>query len=258
MRIECAGQTHVGRRAHNEDAYCVLPDLGLFVVADGLGGQEGGEVASQCVVDAFSGIGERLVRDTESTWPHRLDPARSREENLLAACTHVAQRTIVSRRVGELREMGSTVVAFAVGPRGAAVAHVGDSRLYRLREGTLEALTRDHSLLEEMRAAGMEPPPRNQTNYGHLITRALGTERADPTLTRVDLRPGDLYVLCSDGLYEPLGPEEMTRRLVLAASASEAAEALVNGAYAAGGRDNITAVVLRVADGVEALLSHPN
>ena len=77
MRIESAGQTHVGRRAHNEDAYCVLPDLGLFVVADGLGGQEGGEVASRCVVEAFSGIGERLVKDREATWPHRPDPRRS-------------------------------------------------------------------------------------------------------------------------------------------------------------------------------------
>lgn len=248
MRIDSAGQTHVGRRPHNEDAYCVMPDVGLFVVADGLGGQEGGEVASRCVVDAFSGIGERLVRDRDATWPHKPDPRRSREENVLSACANMAQRTIVARRVGPLREMGSTVVALAVSPRGAAVAHVGDSRLYRLRDGALEALTRDHSLLEEMRAAGLEPPPRGQSSYGHLITRALGTDRAEPTLTRVDLKPGDSYVLCSDGLYEPLGPEEMTRRLVMAASASEAAEALVSGAYAAGGRDNITAVVLRVVD----------
>jgi serine/threonine protein phosphatase PrpC len=248
MRIECAGQTHVGRRPHNEDAYCVLPDLGLFVVADGLGGQEGGEVASRCVVDSFSGIGERLVKDREATWPHRPDPARSWEENLLAACTNVAQRTIVRKRVGMLSEMGSTVVALAVGARGAAVAHVGDSRLYRMREGVLEVMTRDHSLLEELRAAGMEPPPRNRTNYGHLITRALGTERAEPTVTRLELRAGDVYVLCSDGLYEPLGPEGMARRISMATSISEAAESLVAGAYAAGGRDNITAVVLRVAD----------
>jgi serine/threonine protein phosphatase PrpC len=221
--------------------------LGLFVVADGLGGQEGGEVASQCVVDAFASFGERLAFDRDATWPHQPDPRRSREENVLAACTLVAQRIIVARRVGRLKEMGSTVVAIALGPDGkAAVAHVGDSRLYRLRGGALESLTRDHSVLEEMRAMGVETPPRGQTPYGHLITRALGTPRADPSMRPLELQPGDIYVLCSDGLYEPLGPEEMTRRLLEASSASEACQSLVDGAYAAGGRDNITAVVLRV------------
>ncbi|XXF79466.1 protein phosphatase 2C domain-containing protein [Myxococcaceae bacterium GXIMD 01537] len=247
MRIESAGRTHIGRRPHNEDAYCLLPDVGLYVVADGLGGQEGGEVASQCVVDAFTGMGERLIRDREATWPHKPDPQRTRAENLLTACADMAQRSIVARRVGVLSEMGSTVVALTVGEDGSAVAHVGDSRLYRLREGTLESLTRDHSLLEEMREAGLEPPPRGRTSYGHLITRALGTDRAEPTVARLELRAGDVYVLCSDGLYEPLGPAEMARRLAASASAAEAAEALVGGAYSAGGRDNITAVVVRVA-----------
>jgi serine/threonine protein phosphatase PrpC len=245
MRIESAGLTHIGRRAQNEDAYCVRPELGLFVVADGLGGQEGGEVASQCVVDAFTQFGERLARDAESTWPHKLNPRCSHEENLLAACTALAQRSVVSRRVGPLKEMGSTVVALALGRHGAAVAHVGDSRLYRLRGGKLEALTRDHSITEEMREAGMEPPPRGQSAFGHIITRALGTDRADPSVQALKLQLGDVYLLCSDGLYEPLGAEGLTDRLS-AASAAEACEALVSGAYEAGGRDNITAVVLRV------------
>jgi serine/threonine protein phosphatase PrpC len=246
MQIESAGLTHIGRRPQNDDAYSVRPELGLFVVADGLGGQEGGEIASQCVVDAFTRFGERLARDAESTWPHKLDPRRTMEENLLAACTELAQRAVVSRRVGPLREMGSTVVALALGRRGAAVAHVGDSRLYRLRGGQLEALTRDHSVTEEMRAAGLEPPPRGQSAFGHIITRALGTDRADPSVQRLELQPGDVYLLCSDGLYEPLGPEGLSARLSTG-SASEMCEALISGAYEAGGRDNITAVVLRVA-----------
>ncbi|WP_224241854.1 PP2C family protein-serine/threonine phosphatase [Hyalangium gracile] len=245
MRIESAGQTHVGRRAHNEDAYCIRTDLGLYVVADGLGGQAGGEVASRCVVDAFSESGERLLRGTETPWPQH-DPERSREENLLVACTATAQRELLSRRVGYLRDMGSTVVALAVGEKGAAVAHVGDSRLYRLRSGELEALTKDHSVTEELRAAGLAPPPRGQSAFGHIITRALGTDRSEPTVQRLELRPGDVYLLCSDGLYEPLGPDGIIAGLSRP-SLTEACNTLVTGAFDAGGRDNITAVVVRVS-----------
>ncbi len=246
MRIESAGQTHVGRRAHNEDAYCLRPELGLFVVADGLGGQAGGEVASRCVVEAFEEFGERVARDAEATWPEQLNPQLSREENLLTACTALAQRTLLSRRVGYLREMGSTVVALAVGEKEGAIAHVGDSRLYRLRGGELEALTRDHSVTEELRAAGLAPPPRGQSAFGHIITRALGTERAEPTVQRLELRPGDVFLLCSDGLYEPLGPEKIAEGMAKL-SLKEACDFLVTGAFEAGGRDNITAVVVRVA-----------
>jgi serine/threonine protein phosphatase PrpC len=245
MDIDCAGFTHVGRRSHNEDAWVSRPDLGLFVVADGMGGYEGGEVASHCVVDAFTGFCERVARDPEATWPHRPSPGRSREEDLLANCAWLAQRAVLTRRVGPLREMGSTVVALALGTHGAAVAHVGDSRLYRLRAGQLEQLTRDHSVLEEMREAGMEPPPRGQSPYGHFITRALGTHRAEPSLHRLHVQPGDVYLLCSDGLYEPLGDEDLGSRMARMRTARET-ELLVEAAHAAGGRDNITAVMVRV------------
>jgi len=249
MRIESAGQTHVGRRAHNEDAFCVRGDLGLFVVADGLGGQAGGEVASRCVVDAFTDFGERMLRDADSTWPDPVNPQKSREENLLLACTAMAQRALQTRRVGYLRDMGSTVVSLLVREKTAAVAHVGDSRLYRLRAGQLEAITRDHSVTEELRAAGLEPPPRGQSAFGHIITRALGTERSEPSVQRLELQPGDVFLLCSDGLYEPLGPERITEGLSKA-SVKDACDILVTGAYEAGGRDNITAVVVRLASPV--------
>lgn len=248
MRIESAGWTHVGRRSHNEDAWVSRGKLGLFVVADGLGGYEGGEVASRCVVDTFAGFCERVTNDPEATWPHRLRAGHSREEDLLFNCTLLAQRSILARRVGHLRNMGSTVVALVLGSRGAAVAHVGDSRLYRLRAGKLEAMTRDHSFLEDMREAGVEPPQRGASPYGHIITRALGTENAEPTVQRLDVCVGDVYLLCSDGLYEPLGPERMACLLGKGAAASMA-EALVEEAYAAGSRDNITAVVVDVRAG---------
>jgi len=245
MRIDSAGWTHVGRRSHNEDAWVARAELGLFVVADGIGGYEGGEVASRCVVEAFSGFCERVARDPEATWPHHPRPGHCREEELLLNCTVLAQRAVLSRRVGQLREMGSTVVALALGARSAAVAHVGDSRLYRLRDGRLEALTRDHSVLEEMREAGVETPGRGESPYGHVITRALGTGNAEPTVRRLEVRAGDVYLLCSDGLYEPLGPERMASRLGQGRAAG-VVEALVQEAYAAGGRDNITAIVVGV------------
>lgn len=244
MRWDSAGQSHIGRRPHNEDAFCVLPELGLFVVADGLGGQEGGEVASRCVVDTFAGFGLRLEQDRDSTWPTVPDPTRSREENLLSACSALAQRNLQAQRVGRLRDMASTVVALAVSEHGAAVAHVGDSRLYRLRAGTLESLTRDHSLIEELREAGMTPPG-GPGGWRHLITRALGTDNAEPTVQRLRTEPGDVFLLCSDGLYEPLGQEGLLRRMTLS-SAREVCDTLVADAYEAGGKDNITAVVLRV------------
>jgi serine/threonine protein phosphatase PrpC len=247
MRVDSAGWTHVGRRARNEDAWTNRADLGLFVVADGMGGYEGGEVASRCVVDTFSGLCERLARDPEATWPHRRQPALSHEEDLLLNCTRLAQRTVRARRQGPLREMGSTVVALALGARGAAVAHVGDSRLYRLREGALEALTRDHSILEEMRRAGVGTPSRADSPYGHLITRALGTDSAEPTVRRLDVRAGDVYLLCSDGLYEPLGAERLAARLGQG-DAEGMAERLVEEAYALGGRDNITAVIVSMRE----------
>jgi serine/threonine protein phosphatase PrpC len=244
MRIDSAGWTHVGRRAHNEDAWTAREDLGLFVVADGLGGHEGGEVASRCVVETFSSFCERLARDAEATWPHTPRPGLSREEDLLLNCTLLAQRALCVRRVGHLRDMGSTVVALTVSARGAAVAHVGDSRLYRLREGRLEALTRDHSVLEEMRAAGSQVPERRESPYGHIITRALGTENAEPTVQRLEVREGDVYLLCSDGLYEPLGPQRLAAGLGRKESAPAVAERLVHEAYEAGGKDNITALVV--------------
>jgi serine/threonine protein phosphatase PrpC len=247
MRIESTGQTHIGRRTQNEDAFCVRPDLGLFVVADGLGGQEGGEVASRCVVDAFIEFAEQVAKEAEPAGAAPPEPQRSREENLLVAGTQVAQRAVQTRRVGYLRDMGSTVVALSVGEKGAAVAHVGDSRLYRLREGTLEVLTRDHSITEELREAGMEPPPRGQSSFGHIITRALGTERSEPTVLRLEPRAGDVYLLCSDGLYEPLGPEQLAAGLALP-DLEQACASLVSGAYDAGGRDNITAVLVRIAE----------
>ncbi|MEZ4394391.1 MAG: protein phosphatase 2C domain-containing protein [Polyangiales bacterium] len=246
MRIEHAAVTHVGRRSNNEDAFCVAPELGLFVVADGMGGYEGGEVASRVAVDTLRGFYRRNADDDNTTWPFGLEPERSLAENMLSVGIRLADAEVNARKTGRLASMGSTVAALALdGPR-VVVGHVGDSRVYRLRGSSITQVTRDHSLHEDMKAAGMSVPPKSQFAHANVITRALGmkgTVKAD--LRTLDARPGDVFLLCTDGLIETV-TDARIREVLLAQSPGDAAATLVREAYDAGGRDNITVVVARV------------
>ena len=219
MQLDAFALSTTGRRAHNEDAVCARPDLGLFVVADGMGGYEGGEVASQVAVGAIEELVARTAGDADVTWPFgadpRLDPvARPRTSSPAPSPGRAAAR-IAAAKVGPLAQMGSTMVAIRIDPRRrlAVIGHVGDSRAYRLRGGRLERLTVDHSLWEELVAAGAAPAERTAFPYRHVITRALGTPHAEPEL-RVDaLAPGDVFLLCSDGLSEVLADQVIAMRL---------------------------------------------
>jgi serine/threonine protein phosphatase PrpC len=242
LKVEAVGISHVGRRKNNEDRLCIEPSLGLYAVADGMGGYEGGEVASRLTVDELSGFVARNRRDPGGTWPCKEDKKRSFQENLLSAGVMVAHQAIVAGRVGVLDQMGSTVVAVLVEAGRLTFAHVGDSRLYRLRDGKLEQLTRDHSVWAEMEAHGMAGA-RENFPYRNQITRALGTNVARPDVATLELQRGDTFLLCSDGLYDPLEAARLGE--LLSKPLGEASEALVQAAYDAGGTDNITAVLLR-------------
>ncbi len=242
MRLQVVGLSHLGRRKTNEDRLCLAPELGLFAVADGMGGYEGGEVASTLAVDELREFVARNRRDPGGTWPCKEDKRRSFEENLLAAAVLGAHRKICERRVGVLEQMGSTVVAVLAAGQRLCFAHVGDSRLYRLREGRLEQLTRDHSVWAELEAHGMAGA-REDYPFRNQITRALGTNVAKPDVATVELREGDTFLLCSDGLYDPLKPEQLARLMAL--PLEQAASELVRAAFDAGSSDNITVVVLR-------------
>jgi serine/threonine protein phosphatase PrpC len=243
MQIESAAVTHVGRRSNNEDDHCVDPTLGLYAVADGMGGYEGGEVASHIVVDTLTRFFARNADDADVTWPVGIDPALTFAENLMIAGIDMANRHVRAERRGRLRAMGATLAALCIKDERAVVAHVGDSRVYRLREGELEGLTVDHSLLAELAAAGLSTPADH--NVSNVVTRAIGTERCRPDVRSDDARPGDVYLVCSDGLYEPIDDDDI--RAALASFAPErAASRLVQAAYDAGGSDNITALVVRV------------
>jgi len=244
--IESAACSHVGRRKNNEDALCVEPALGLYVVADGMGGYEGGEIASRLVVETLSEFFARNAEDAEVTWPEGIDPSASLEENLLRVGVQLADLEVRLRKQGELAQMGSTVAALVLREGRAILAHVGDSRVYRLREGELVQLTRDHSLRNMMeRLEGAPLPPERFQHMKHVITRAIGQSGdATPDLATHEARSGDVFLLCTDGLSDVIPESEITHWLQKRPDV--AAERLVCAAYRAGGADNITALVVRM------------
>ena len=237
------GLTHVGRRSNNEDALLDAQELGLFAVADGLGGYEGGEVASKLTVAVLEDFVASNERDPQGTWPIRELKTRTFEENLLAAAGAAAHREIAARRTGNLSQMGSTIVAALLRGTKLTVMHCGDSRIYRLRDGEVKALTRDHSVWAEMEAAGLAGD-RGSFAWKNQITRALGLEgHSAADVATFEVKRGDVYLLCSDGLYDPLANPRLQQGLELAPEA--ACRDLVAAAFAAGRHDNITGVVLR-------------
>ena len=240
LRIaEKAALTDVGRqRQSNEDSY--LEREPLFAVADGMGGARAGEVASRMAVEAF-----------EST-----APGDGPEEQLRGVAREANRRIYeMAQSDSEHAGMGTTLTAAMVAGRDVAVGHVGDSRLYRFRDGKLERLTEDHSLVEELVRQGRITPEEAETHpQRSIITRALGPEPDVDVETFTHTgRGGDVYLICSDGLSGMVPEEEMVAILDQSLSLKEAAYRLVDAANEAGGKDNITVVLFRLeSDGDDA------
>lgn len=238
------GTSLVGRRSNNEDTFRVREDLGLFLVADGMGGHEGGEVASRLVADAVT----RYFADPDAfTQPgiDLRDPRRLDTERMQRAI-HVARREVRAAATGPLREMGSTLVALWLQGSRALVAHVGDSRVYRLREGQLEQLTRDHSILAELAAVGaLGILERMASELEGVVTRCISpVGNAEPDIELHETRPGDIFLLCSDGLTDVLDDDAIATELA-GHEPEEAARRLAARAFEEGSQDNITCVVVR-------------
>ena len=238
MKLKASSLSIRGRRARNEDACVADESLGLFVVADGMGGYAGGEVASAIAVETLTRFVAQNLEDDELTWPYGIDRSLSLDENLVAVAARLANDEIVARRVGELAQMGSTVALLVARGASAVISHVGDSRVYRLRGGRLEQLTRDHSLVEEMRAAGGQILPA----YGHVVTRALGSNCV-PEVRTEPLDDGDRYLLCSDGLSGVLDGDDLAA-LLGRGDLEVCCRELVDEAFRRGSNDNISAVVI--------------
>jgi protein phosphatase len=253
MRLSWAVSTDPGlRRSSNEDSYCSRPDLGLFMVADGMGGHVAGEVASRIAVETIETfISETAGADRHRTWPFPYETALSVEGNRLKAAFRLANRQIASAMAdsSELRGMATTASAILASSRNACVAHVGDSRVYVLRGDELVQLTNDHSWVEEqVRAGTMTPSAARQHPWRNVVTRALAGGD-DPEVDITDVAPahGERFLLCSDGLFAVVQNETIAAILGdRGASLDQICARLVEAANSGGGPDNITTVVLQV------------
>jgi PPM family protein phosphatase len=244
MHCEFFSLTHVGRvRQNNEDALAVVPQAGLAVLADGMGGYSAGEVASEMATrTVLEQLAPALERSRQEGW--KADIARLMARSVAAANSAVFE---ASRHTPAYRGMGTTLVVVVFQHKRLLVGHIGDSRLYRWRNGELLALTRDHSMLQQQIDAGLiTPGVARFAPYKNLLTRALGMEdevRLD--VAEHDLAPDDVYLLCSDGLNDMLSDEHMAEILTDHPDMETAGQALMDAANAAGGRDNISLIMAR-------------
>jgi PPM family protein phosphatase len=241
MRLAAIGTSDVGRkRTHNEDAFLVMPEAGLFCVADGLGGHASGEVASRMAVEEMARIFAEDVPGPEAP--------------RLAAAMREAGRRIHERAARDLRfaGMGTTLVAAWFPERGPLlVGHAGDSRAYRFRDGEIVRLTEDHSLLSNyIRTAHPSAADIDAFPHKNVVVRALGVrESVEVDVAPVEVRAGDLVLLCCDGLHGMVPDARIAE--ILRAEGEEilrANQAMVDEALAAGGGDNVTSVLVRVVE----------
>ncbi len=230
-------------RPTNQDALLCRPDLGVFAIADGLGGHVDGDLAARTAIVEI----ERALLGTA---------ARSEEllaEALLKAHRAIREQALGANGIATARPMATTAVVLCLCTGGRALwAHVGDSRLYRLRRGRLTLLTADHTEPGQLCPQDIEPPL--DLAHTNQLLAALGVEDSlDPTVILGDAHRDDVWLLCSDGISEPLTPEILQEELALEGPAQRIAERLIAAALAAGGPDNATAVVIRAAAGRTAV-----
>jgi serine/threonine protein phosphatase PrpC len=241
MKIRYAAKTDVGmKRTHNEDYFSLIEDEQLFLVADGMGGHASGEVASKMAAET---IGEFYQRTRE-------DRSLSYIENRLVCGIKLANLRIFETSNRDLRYkgMGTTIVSTLVSGDKIYVGHVGDSRVYRVREGGISQLTRDHSLLEDYKEAKPDMTEEEERNFPHknVITRALGMrETVQVDIRSHQIKSGDVYILCSDGLSGMVVDEQIGQIASNAKSLERAVAELVDAANRNGGTDNVTTLLLQ-------------
>jgi len=239
------------RREGNEDAYCARADLGLYMVADGMGGHAAGEVASRLAVETVeSFVSDTRDADPNRTWPFPYDPSVSLDGNRLKAGFRLANRRLAAAMAGDdnLRGMATTAAAVLMGTPKPVVAHVGDSRVYRFRGGKLDQVTQDHSWVsEQVRAGVLSQADARRHPWRNVVTRALsGGDDPEVEVSEIDLEPGDRLMICSDGLSGVVPPDRMEQIIGAGKNLDDTCRALIAAANDAGGPDNITVAMLQV------------
>jgi len=249
--LEMICQTHPGMvRSHNEDSVACESACGLAVLADGMGGYNAGEVASGIAVSVVSTEVSHSLQDAS---PTRLDDETGDEYGVLLLRDNIQRANAAiyyaAQSQPQYAGMGTTIVAGLFYDNRVAVAHVGDSRLYRLRGETMEAVTRDHSLLQEQIESGMiSVEDARLSKNKNLVTRAVGIDAKVATEIHVhDVQVGDVYLFCSDGLNDMVEDEEIQTTLyAMQGNLPLAAEQLIQMANDNGGRDNVSVVLVKV------------
>ena len=252
-KLAGAARTDVGlKRETNEDAHLCDDALGLYLLADGMGGHAAGDVASRMVVQTVSDYIRHFL-DKPADAPDRLqmrDETLSDRANTVLQAIQLANQVVhqAAENKKAYRGMGSTVVLLLADGEDLLLAHVGDSRAYRCRGGRLERLTVDHRLAEDPQFKGVIENYESTmiARIGHTLTRAMGVHpQVAPDIQRLEVLPGDLFLVCSDGLYDMVSAEMIEK--VLAAEEDLAAKSgqLVDLALAGGGKDNVTVILVQ-------------
>jgi serine/threonine protein phosphatase PrpC len=251
LPLAACALSHRGRqRQDNEDAFGNFVEGRLFVIADGMGGHNAGAVASSMAVEAIETFFRSYHAEPHQVWPYRVDRSLSLAANLLRVGIKVANDKIRTAAAADRARarMGTTAVAMAIGEEQLAIAHAGDSRAYRFRGGSVTRLTRDHSVAEEMRAARPEMTDDELATFAHrnVVTRSLGSkEDLEPAIYVGRVQPGDVFLLCSDGLWGVVPDGRLTTILRQARDLETACQTLVDAANGAGGPDNVSVLLVR-------------
>jgi PPM family protein phosphatase len=249
--IRAFGVSEAGRvRASNEDRFVSDPQLGLFAVADGMGGHKAGEVAAQLAIEAIAGFISRSDKDYDVTWPYGIDDMLSFDGNRLRTAIFLANRKVfrAAESSDDYGGMGTTIVGVLVNGRQASIGSVGDSRVYLLAAGALEQVTTDDSWAATI--LSQDPSMKSEDIAQHpmrnVLTNVLGGRpTVDVHVTERILTGGELLLLCSDGIHGVLSSEQLRDLLQSASDEQEAAQRIVQTALDGGSRDNVTALVLR-------------
>ncbi|MEM6453689.1 MAG: Stp1/IreP family PP2C-type Ser/Thr phosphatase [Acidobacteriota bacterium] len=252
FHVRSSGLTDTGLlRSHNEDCFEIDDQHRVYIVADGMGGHNHGEVASRIAVESMHAFIAQS-EDHDSTLPIAYDHSISHHSNRIKRSIHVAHDQVLNaiREDGSLLGMGTTVVGAMLRGSTLAVAHVGDSRAYRMRNGHLELLTQDHTWVNEQVVAGYLSEDQAKSHpLKNVVTRALGGDsEVVVDLSEVAVVPGDLFLLCSDGLTTMMSDQDIHARLASDEPLDAVCHRMVEDANARGGFDNITVLLLTVDD----------
>jgi protein phosphatase len=252
MKLEASAWTDPGPvRDNNEDAFLADEDAGLFVIADGMGGHAAGEIASRVAVETVRALLQGSVDPDETRLERTVpDPADELRERLRYAMNQASVRIRAEAAKNPAwAGMGTTLCVLLVEGDQAHIAHVGDSRIYLCRDGRLSRLTRDHTVVQkEIDAGRLTPEMARQVPHRNYLTQSVGYHGpVEPDTATRPVLPGDVFLLCSDGLTDPLEDAQIAR-IVKDSDPGELAERLVGQALAAGAEDNVTVVVVRCVE----------